>query len=144
MYSYPTVNVAKRLYDQGYGKECDLVLELAKSLFPQESSLCGSIWKYTQINIEIMRALHQTDWTTVEYYIETSLAYAKHPSEPLFFPQSVQAAISEVFSADEDALDAADFSAVEYINELFPTEQSLTNLDDTIVDLKGKITGIGM
>ena len=66
------------------------------------------------------------------------------PSEPLFFPQSVQAAISEVFSADEDALDAADFSAVEYINELFPTEQSLTNLDDTIVDLKGKITGIGM
>ena len=66
------------------------------------------------------------------------------PSEPLFFPQSVQAAISEVFSTDEDALDAADFSAVEYINELFPTEQSLTNLDDTIVDLKGKISGIGM
>ena len=77
-------NVAKRLYDQGYGKECDLVLEFAKSLFPQESSLCGSIWRYTQIHIEIMRALHQTDWTTVEYYIETSLAYAKHPSEPLF------------------------------------------------------------
>ena len=77
--------MAKRLYDQGYGKECDLVLEFAKSLFPQESSLCGSIWRYAQIQIEIMRALHQTDWTTVEYYIETSLAYAKHPSEPLFF-----------------------------------------------------------
>ena len=76
--------MAKRLYDQGYGKECDLVLEFAKSLFPQESSLCGSIWRFTQIHIEIMRALHQTDWTTVEYYIETSLAYAKHPSEPLF------------------------------------------------------------
>ena len=75
---------------------------------------------------------------------EMEVKDGEDPSEPLFFPQSVQAAISEVFSADEDALDAADFSAVEYINELFPTEQSLTNLDDTIVDLKGKITGIGM
>ena len=64
-------------------------------------------------------------------------------SEPLFFPQSVQAAISEVFSTDEDPLDAADFSAVDYINELFPTEQSLTNLDDTIVDLRGNISNIG-
>ena len=67
------VNVAKRLYDQGYGKECDLVLEFAKSLFPQESSSCGSIWKSTQIHIEFMRALHQTDWTTAEHYIEASL-----------------------------------------------------------------------
>ena len=30
-------NIAKRLYDQGYSKECDLVLEFAKSLFPRES-----------------------------------------------------------------------------------------------------------
>ena len=66
-------NIAKRLYDQGYGKECDLVLEFAKSLFPQESSSCGSIWKSTQIHIEFMRALHHTDWTTAEHYIEASL-----------------------------------------------------------------------
>ena len=51
-------------------------------------------------------------------------------SGPLFFPASVQAAISEVFSTDEDPLDAAEFSAIDYINEMFPTEQSLTNLDD--------------
>ena len=33
-------------------------------------------------------------------------------SGPLFFPASVQAAISEVFSTDEDPLDAAEFSAI--------------------------------
>jgi hypothetical protein len=38
-----------------------------------------------------------------------------------------QAAIAEVFPS-ADPLDAADFSPVKYINELFPTEQSLTNL----------------
>ena len=63
-------------------------------------------------------------------------------SGPLFFPDSVQAAISEVFSTDEDPLDAAEFSAIDYINEMFPTEQSLTNLDDTISEMRNKITGI--
>lgn len=63
-------------------------------------------------------------------------------SGPLFFPASVQAAISEVFSTDEDPLDAAEFSAVDYINDMFPTEQSLTNLDDTITDMKGKISKV--
>jgi hypothetical protein len=62
--------------------------------------------------------------------------------EPLVFPESVQAAISEVFCTDEDPLDAADFNAVDYINELFPTEQSLSNLDDTIAEMRGKIGGI--
>ena len=38
-----------------------------------------------------------------------------------------QAAIAEVFPSS-DPLDAPDFSPVNYINELFPTEQSLTNL----------------
>ena len=63
-------------------------------------------------------------------------------SGPLFFPASVQAAISEVFSTDEDPLDAAEFSAIDYINEMFPTEQSLTNLDDTITEMRGNISGI--
>jgi hypothetical protein len=39
----------------------------------------------------------------------------------------MQAAIAEVFPSS-DPLDAADFSPIKYINELFPTEQSLTNL----------------
>ena len=63
-------------------------------------------------------------------------------AEPLYFPQSVQAAISEVFYTQEDPLDSENFNAVDYINELFPTEQSLTNLDDTISDLNGTIKGI--
>ena len=35
--SIALANIAKRLYDQGYSKECDFVLEFAKSLFPRES-----------------------------------------------------------------------------------------------------------
>ena len=64
------------------------------------------------------------------------------PKEMLFFPANVQAAISEVFSTDDDPLDAAEFSAIDYINEMFPTEQSLTNLDDTIGEMRGKISVI--
>jgi hypothetical protein len=45
----------------------------------------------------------------------------------LFYPFFFQAAIAEVFPSS-DPLDAPDFSPVNYINELFPTEQSLTNL----------------
>ena len=33
-------------------------------------------------------------------------------------------------------------SAIDYINEMFPTEQSLTNLDDTITEMRGNISGI--
>ena len=122
-------NVAKRLYDQGYGKECDLVLEYAKSLFPMESSTCASIWKSAQIQIEFMRALHQTDWTTAENFIETSLAYAKHPSEPLFLRlqlylcQGNDLEASEVcqeLSAMHDDLSAIDKTqAFLYQTELF-------------------------
>ena len=33
-------------------------------------------------------------------------------------------------------------SLIDYINEMFPTEQSLTNLDDTITEMRGNISGI--
>merc|ERR1711884_434925 len=45
-------------------------------------------------------------------------------------------------TASNRPLDAPEFSAIDYINEMFPTEQSLTNLDDTIGDMRGKISGI--
>ena len=77
-------NVAKRCWDLGKSKECDLILEFAKSLFPRESSPCGSIWKSVQVQIEFQRSLNETDWTNAEHNIKASLAYAKHPSEPLF------------------------------------------------------------
>ena len=43
------INVAKRLFDAGYNKECDAVIDLCKNIFPRESSLCGSLWKSTQV-----------------------------------------------------------------------------------------------
>ena len=38
-----------------------------------------------------------------------------------------------------DALDSCDFNAVEYINNLFPTEQSLSNIDDVVSRIQSKI-----
>ena len=57
---------------------------------------------------------------------------------PLVFSEEVQAAIAEVFPSD-DPLDSPDFNSVDYINELFPTEQSLSNLDDVLAEMRGKI-----
>uniref|UniRef100_A0A670YN13 VPS53 subunit of GARP complex n=1 Tax=Pseudonaja textilis TaxID=8673 RepID=A0A670YN13_PSETE len=50
----------------------------------------------------------------------------------------VQLAIEQVFPS-QDPLDRADFNAVEYINTLFPTEQSLANIDDVVNKIRLKI-----
>uniref|UniRef100_A0A8C1D4M9 Vacuolar protein sorting-associated protein 53 homolog n=1 Tax=Cyprinus carpio carpio TaxID=630221 RepID=A0A8C1D4M9_CYPCA len=39
----------------------------------------------------------------------------------------------------QDPLDRADFNAVEYINTLFPTEQSLANIDEVVNNIRLKI-----
>ena len=61
-----------------------------------------------------------------------------YQKELLTYPDEVQAAINEIFPSD-DPLDAPDFDPVDYINEMFPTEQSLVNLDDVLSDYKCKI-----
>ena len=53
----------------------------------------------------------------------------------LSFPPEVECAIAQVFPSD-DPLDEKDFSTVDYINKLFPTEQSLSNLDDVITEMR--------
>ncbi|XP_060743746.1 vacuolar protein sorting-associated protein 53 homolog [Tachysurus vachellii] len=50
----------------------------------------------------------------------------------------VQLAIEQVFPS-QDPLDRADFNAVEYINTLFPTEQSLANIDEVVNKIRLKI-----
>uniref|UniRef100_A0A8P0NK86 Vacuolar protein sorting-associated protein 53 homolog n=2 Tax=Canis lupus familiaris TaxID=9615 RepID=A0A8P0NK86_CANLF len=47
-------------------------------------------------------------------------------------------AIEQVFPS-QDPLDRADFNAVEYINTLFPTEQSLANIDEVVNKIRLKI-----
>jgi hypothetical protein len=46
--------------------------------------------------------------------------------------------IEEIVPSD-DTLDRPNFDTVDYINELFPTEQSLSNIDDVIGQVKTKI-----
>ncbi|KAM9811960.1 vacuolar protein sorting-associated protein 53 homolog isoform 1-T1 [Syngnathus typhle] len=56
----------------------------------------------------------------------------------LHLTPEVQLAIEQVFPS-QDPLDKADFNAVEYINTLFPTEQSLANIDDVVNKIRLKI-----
>lgn len=50
----------------------------------------------------------------------------------------VQRAIAAILPS-EDPLDKPDFDLVEYINELFPNEQSLSNIDEVILKDKARI-----
>ncbi|XP_065166273.1 vacuolar protein sorting-associated protein 53 homolog [Atheta coriaria] len=57
------------------------------------------------------------------------------------FPFEVQKAIDQVLPS-KDPLDKPDFNTIDYINTLFPTEQSLANIDDVVADMEGKIVSI--
>ncbi len=45
----------------------------------------------------------------------------------------------ETILPSDDPLDKKNFDVIDYINELFPTEQSLSNIDDVIGQAKSKI-----
>ncbi len=59
-------------------------------------------------------------------------------SSSTLLPPEVQAAIAEILPSS-DPLDDPDFSTVDYINRLFPTEQSLANLDDAVSDMRYRV-----
>ncbi|XP_014243237.1 vacuolar protein sorting-associated protein 53 homolog [Cimex lectularius] len=63
------------------------------------------------------------------------------PAEIINFPTEVQNAIDQVIPS-HDPLDQAEFNPVDYINSLFPTEQSLSNLDGELVKMESKIKEI--
>uniref|UniRef100_A0A4W5PAI5 Vacuolar protein sorting-associated protein 53 homolog n=1 Tax=Hucho hucho TaxID=62062 RepID=A0A4W5PAI5_9TELE len=69
---------------------------------------------------------------------EEELEYAEDLEAILHLTPEVQLAIEQVFPS-QDPLDRADFNAVEYINTLFPTEQSLANIDDVVNKIRLKI-----
>lgn len=59
----------------------------------------------------------------------------------IVFSNEVQAAIEQVLHAT-DPLDRPDFDSTEYINQMFPNEQSLSNIDDVIGKMKYEISVI--
>merc|ERR1712142_1459160 len=61
--------------------------------------------------------------------------------EVINFTPEVQDAIQKVLPSD-DPLDQADFDAIDYINSLFPTEQSLANIDEVIGSVESEISGL--
>ncbi|XP_055751775.1 vacuolar protein sorting-associated protein 53 homolog isoform X2 [Salvelinus fontinalis] len=69
---------------------------------------------------------------------EEELEFAEDLEAILNLTPEVQLAIEQVFPS-QDPLDRADFNSVEYINTLFPTEQSLANIDDVVNKIRLKI-----
>ncbi|XP_067931939.1 vacuolar protein sorting-associated protein 53 homolog [Watersipora subatra] len=65
----------------------------------------------------------------------------EHLSDIVSFSPNVQEAIDQVLTSD-DPLDIPHFNAVDYINTLFPTEQSLVNIDDVVKNIRGKIRAL--
>ncbi|CAH2014534.1 unnamed protein product [Acanthoscelides obtectus] len=67
----------------------------------------------------------------------------EHEDQDLFthFPAVVQKAIEEVLPS-KDPLDEPDFNSIDYINSLFPTEQSLSNIDEVVLKMENKINAI--
>lgn len=62
-------------------------------------------------------------------------------SKPIIYSPEVEEAISQVFKSD-DPLDSKDFNPVDYINSIFPTEQSLANIDDVVNKMRLRIRGL--
>ncbi|KAF7258691.1 hypothetical protein EG68_03715 [Paragonimus skrjabini miyazakii] len=54
------------------------------------------------------------------------------------FDKEVEDVLSEL-SLKSDSLDSPDFDVVAYINEMFPTEQSLANIDEVISETEQKV-----
>ncbi|XP_041918738.1 vacuolar protein sorting-associated protein 53 homolog [Alosa sapidissima] len=69
---------------------------------------------------------------------EDEVEFAEDLEAILHLSPEVQLAIEQVFPS-QDPLDRPDFNAVEYINTLFPTEQSLANIDDVVNKIRLKI-----
>ncbi|XP_069768110.1 vacuolar protein sorting-associated protein 53 homolog isoform X5 [Narcine bancroftii] len=69
---------------------------------------------------------------------EEELEFVDELEGVLHLTPEVQQAIEQVFPS-QDPLDRADFNAVEYINTLFPTEQSLANIDEVVNKIRLKI-----
>uniref|UniRef100_A0A8C6KD89 VPS53 subunit of GARP complex n=1 Tax=Nothobranchius furzeri TaxID=105023 RepID=A0A8C6KD89_NOTFU len=69
---------------------------------------------------------------------EEEFEFAEDLDAILHLSPQVQLAIEQVFPI-QDPLDKEDFNAVEYINTLFPTEQSLANIDDVVNKIRLKI-----
>lgn len=59
----------------------------------------------------------------------------------IVFTHEVQTAIEQVLQST-DPLDGPDFNPTDYINHLFPTEQSLSSIDDVIGKMETEIAGI--
>lgn len=73
--------------------------------------------------------------------VEPSRAASQPITMPLSFAPDVQSAIDQVLQST-DPLDAPDFNATDYINQLFPNEQSLSAIDDVIGRMESEIGAI--
>ncbi|XP_054743279.1 vacuolar protein sorting-associated protein 53 homolog [Anastrepha obliqua] len=73
--------------------------------------------------------------------VETDNDAAIRPSggNKIHFTKDVKSAIDKVLKTD-DPMDSPDFNTVDYINQLFPNEQSLVSIDETIQRMQCEVS----
>ena len=52
----------------------------------------------------------------------------------------VQSAIEQVLQSSDDPISKSDFNPTDYVNQLFPNEQSLSNIDDVIAKMEYEVS----
>jgi chromosome segregation ATPase len=70
--------------------------------------------------------------------IDGQMIHTELPKNALALSAEVQSTIEQVLSSD-DPLDRPDFNLISYVNSVFPNEQSLSNIDDVLLNMKRKI-----
>ena len=66
------------------------------------------------------------------------------PNQITVFPSDVESALESISNSgnDPDPLDGPNFDPVDYINKLFPTEQSLSSIDTVVAKIQMRICAI--
>ena len=75
-YAISLSNLIRHLHDEGKQKLVDKLIILTKYLFPNESSFCGEIWRYTSLQVEFERSLYETNWPKASATIVEAEAFS--------------------------------------------------------------------
>ncbi|XP_067623391.1 vacuolar protein sorting-associated protein 53 homolog [Eurosta solidaginis] len=71
--------------------------------------------------------------------METEIENGSSGTSRIHFTKDVKNAIDKVLKTD-DPMDSPDFNTVDYINQLFPNEQSLVSIDETIQRMQCEVS----
>lgn len=69
-------NLIRHFHDRGEAKMADKIIDLATSLFQNDSSICGEIVRRTSLYVEFERSLHKNNWSKAAAAIAEAEAFS--------------------------------------------------------------------